>query len=63
MATHKHTARGPTNVWNAEETIWQPNAKNLEKHLPNAPYAQVNIQATTRAVPSTGICKMRKTTQ
>ena len=31
MATQKHTARGPTNVWNAEETIWQPNAKNLEK--------------------------------
>jgi len=30
MATQKRTARGPKNVWNAEETIWQPNAKNLE---------------------------------
>ena len=62
MATQKHTARGPTFVWNVDETIWQPNAKNLKKHLPNAPYAQVNIQPTTRAVQSTGIRKTRKTT-
>jgi len=62
MAIQKHTAWGPTNVWNAEETIWQPNAKNLKKHLPNASYAQVNIHPTTRAVQSTGIFKMRKTT-
>jgi len=62
MATQKHTAWGPINVWNAEETIWQPNAKNLKKHLPNAPCAQVNIQLTTRAVQSIGNCKTRKTT-
>jgi len=62
MVIQKHTARGPTNVWNSEETIWHPNAKNLKKHPPNAPYTQVNIQPTTRAVQSTGNCKMRKTT-
>jgi hypothetical protein len=47
-------------------TIWQLNAKNLKKHLPNAPCAQANILPTTvegctvyRAVHSTGLYKMR----